>query len=154
MATRVKKEELQNYVGSETGVSDWLLIEQDRINDFADVTIDHQFIHVNEEMAAQTPFGSTIAHGFLTLSLLSQFLEGNAIGVEGTVMGLNYGFEKVRFLNPVKVNSKIRARVELAEVSEKPGNRVLINNKITIEIEGEKVPALVCNWLTMLILDK
>lgn len=152
MAKIVSKDELQSYVGEETGVSDWFHIDQDRINQFADVTMDHQFIHVDEEAAAKTPFGCTIAHGFLTLSMLSHLSIDAMVGVEGTSAVLNYGTDKVRFLNPVKVNSNIRARVKMVEVQEKPGNRVLVKNEITMEIEGERHPALVADWLTMFIL--
>lgn len=148
----VKKEDLVNYVGKETGVSDWFLIDQERINDFADVTKDHQFIHIDPEAAAKTPFGTTIAHGFLSLSMLAYLASDSTVGVEGVVMGINYGFDKVRFLSPVKVNSKIRARVTLAEVTEKPGNRILMKNSITVEIEGEKHPALIADWLTMVVI--
>lgn len=148
----VKKEDLANYIGKETGVSDWFLIDQERINDFADVTKDHQFIHIDPVAAAKTPFGTTIAHGFLSLSMLAYLASESTIGVEGVVMGINYGFDKVRFLSPVKVNSKIRARVTLAEVTEKPGNRILIKNSITVEIEGEKHPALIADWLTMVVI--
>lgn len=148
----VKKEELVDYIGKETGVSDWFLIDQERINAFADVTKDHQFIHIDPEAAAKTPFGTTIAHGFLSLSMLAYLASESTIGVEGVVMGINYGFDKVRFLSPVKVNSKIRARVTLAEITEKPGNRILMKNSITVEIEGEKHPALIADWLTMVVI--
>ncbi len=148
----VKKEDLVNFVGKETGVSEWFLIDQERINDFADVTKDHQFIHIDPEAAAKTPFGTTIAHGFLSLSMLAYLASDSTIGVEGVVMGINYGFDKVRFLSPVKVNSKIRARVTLAEVTEKPGNRILMKNSVTVEIEGEKHPALIADWLTMVVI--
>lgn len=152
MRETVKKEDLQNYVGKESGVSDWFLIDQERINQFADVTEDHQFIHIDPEAAAKTPFGTTIAHGFLTLSMLAHLASSSTIGIEGVVMGINYGFDKVRFLSPVKVNSKIRARVTLAEVTEKSGNRILLKNSITVEIEGEKHPALIADWLTMVVI--
>lgn len=152
MRETVKKEDLQNYVGKESGVSDWFLIDQERINQFADVTEDHQFIHIDPEAAAKTPFGTTIAHGFLTLSMLAHLASSSTISIEGVVMGINYGFDKVRFLSPVKVNSKIRARVTLAEVTEKPGNRILMKNSITVEIEGEKHPALIADWLTMVVI--
>ena len=148
----VKKEELAGFVGKETGVSDWFLIDQERINEFADVTKDHQYIHIDPEAAAKTPFGTTIAHGFLSLSMLSHLAGGAIVGVDGAVMGINYGFDKVRFLSPVKVDSKIRARVVLAEVTEKPGNRILLKNSITVEIEGEKHPALIADWLTMAVI--
>ena len=152
MRELVKKEDLQNHVGKESGVSDWFLIDQERINQFADVTEDHQFIHIDPVAAAKTPFGTTIAHGFLSLSMLAHLASSSTISIEGVVMGINYGFDKVRFLSPVKVNSKIRARVVLSEVTEKPGNRILMKNSITVEIEGEKHPALIADWLTMVVL--
>ncbi|PCI61892.1 MAG: protein dehydratase [Kordiimonadales bacterium] len=153
MGKTVTKEELNSYIGKETGVSDWFLIDQERINQFADVTGDHQFIHVDPEAAAKTPFGTTIAHGFLTLSMLSHLGEGSMLTVDGAVMGVNYGTDKVRFLSPVKVNSEIRARVKLADVTEKAGGtRLLLKNEITIEIKDEKHPALVAEWLTMVFL--
>lgn len=153
MADVITKDQLSDYIGKETGLSDWFLIDQERINKFADVTEDHQFIHVDKEAAAKTPFGTTIAHGFLTLSLLSHLAGSGMVQVKGTVMGINYGTDKVRFMNPVKVDSKIRARVKLVEVSEKPGNRLLIKNEITIEIEGEDRPALIAEWLSMIVVN-
>lgn len=152
MAKVVAKEELQDYIGKETGVSDWFKVDQERINKFADVTEDHQFIHIDPVAAAKTPFGTTIAHGFLTLSLLTPLAADASLGVKGTMMGVNYGTDKVRFMSPVKVDSEIRARVKLAEVNEKPGNRLLIKNEITIEIKGEDRPALIAEWLTMVFL--
>ncbi len=149
MSKTVSKEELKDYIGKETGVSDWFLIDQDRINKFADVTLDHQFIHVDPEAAAQTPLGTTIAHGFLTLSMLAHLATSSMLSIEGTKMGVNYGTEKVRFLSPVKVDSEIRARVKLVEVTEKPGNRLLLKNEVTVEINGEQHPALIAEWLTM-----
>ncbi len=152
MSKIVSKEELDDYIGKETGVSDWFLIDQDRINKFADVTLDHQFIHVDPKAAAETPFGTTIAHGFLTLSMLAHLATSSMLGIEGTKMGVNYGTEKVRFLSPVKVDSEIRARVKLVEVTEKPGGRLLLKNEVTVEINGEKHPALIAEWLTMVFL--
>ena len=149
MATVVSKDELAGYIGKETGVSSWMKIDQERINKFADVTLDHQFIHIDPEAAAKTPFGTTIAHGFLTLSLLSHLASDGTLGVEGAVMGVNYGCDKVRFMSPVKVDSEIRARVKLVSVDEKPGNRILLKNEITMEINGEERPALIAEWLTM-----
>ena len=124
---------------------------QDRINTFADCTEDHQFIHVDLEKAAQTPFGGTIAHGFLTLSLLAKMMEGNGIVPENTVMGLNYGFDKVRFLAPVASGKRVRAHVEVLNVDRKDDNRFLVKNSVSVEIEGEDTPALVAEWLNMLI---
>jgi acyl dehydratase len=152
MSKVVSKEELKNYIGTETGVSDWFEIDQDRINKFADVTMDHQFIHIDPVAAAKTPFGTTIAHGFLTLSMMSHLANGSMIGVEGAVMGINYGCDKVRFLSPVKVDSSIRARVKLTDVTEKGGGRLLLKSEITIEIKDEKHPAMIAEWLTMVVL--
>ncbi|MEM1021628.1 MAG: MaoC family dehydratase, partial [Pseudomonadota bacterium] len=102
--------DLQSYVGKETGLSDWIEITQPDVNAFADVTRDHQFIHVDVEKAKESPFGGTIAHGFLTLSLLSGFADGTTLALDGAKMGVNYGLEKVRFLAPVKVGKRIRGR--------------------------------------------
>jgi acyl dehydratase len=147
----VPQEEMVNAVGTKFEPSAWIEVTQDRINTFADCTEDHQFIHVDEEKAAQTPFGGTIAHGFLTLSLLSKMIEGNGIVPENTVMGLNYGFDKVRFLAPVKSGKRVRAHIEITSVEPKPGGRFLIKQAISVEIEGEETPALVAEWLSMVI---
>ncbi len=147
----VPQEEMVNAVGTKFEPSAWIEVTQDRINSFADCTEDHQFIHVDQEKAAKTPFGGTIAHGFLTLSLLSKMIEGNGIVPENTVMGLNYGFDKVRFLAPVKSGKRVRAHIEIASVDPKPGGRFLIKQAISVEIEGEETPALVAEWLSMLI---
>lgn len=152
MAITVSKDKLKDYIGKETGVSDWFKIDQERINAFADVTLDHQFIHVDPEKAAKTPFGTTIAHGFLTLSMAPYLMADAAIGIEGAVMGINYGSDKVRFMSPVKVNSEIRARSKLIDVQEKPGNRFLLKTELTMEIKGEDRPALIAEWLTMQVL--
>lgn len=136
-------------VGQELGVTDWMQIEQDRINQFAECTGDHQWIHVDEEKAAQGPFGTTIAHGYLTISLIPQFSANIGVVPEGTMMAINYGANKVRLLNPVTVGSKIRDRVALGEVTEKSGGRILVSNTHTMEIEGQEKPALVAEMLTM-----
>lgn len=149
--TTLRPDNAAELVGTEMGVSDWFLIDQGRINDFADTTVDHQFIHVDPEKAAHTPFGTTIAHGFLTLSLLPHLVSGIGSGMEGAVMGLNYGFDKIRFLAPVKVNSRVRARVKLADVQEKAPKQYLIKQEITVEIENEAKPALIAEWLTMVV---
>lgn len=141
--------DLPSLVGIELGVSDWLLIEQDRVNAFADATLDHQFIHVDPEKAAMTPFGGTIAHGFLTLSLLPHLLEGASVPVEGTLMAVNYGTDKVRFLQPVKVGQRVRARSVLASADEKRPGQWLLKQDVTVEIEGEEKPAMVAELLTM-----
>ncbi len=145
----VKAADLQATVGTDLGVSDWITIEQDRVNQFADVTEDHQFIHVNPEMAKMTPFGGPIAHGFLTLSLLSKFSEQGGLVIEGVKMGVNYGFEKVRFLAPVKVGKKVRGHFKLKAADEKRPGQFLLTYEITVEIEGEEKPALIADWLGM-----
>ncbi|MAT94936.1 MAG: nodulation protein NodN [Halioglobus sp.] len=147
----VPKEEMLDHIGTRFEPSEWIEIDQDRINTFADCTEDHQFIHVDEEAAKATPFGGTIAHGFLTLSLLSKMAEGNGIVPENVVMGLNYGFDKVRFLAPVRAGKRVRANTEIADITAKDGNRFLVKQAITVEIEGEETPALVAEWLTMVI---
>jgi acyl dehydratase len=141
--------ELPSLVGTELGVSDWLLIEQDRVNAFADATLDHQFIHIDPEKAAMTPFGGTIAHGFLTLSLLPHFLEAASVPVEGTLMAVNYGTDKVRFVQPVKVGQRIRARSVLASAVERRPGQWLLKQDVTVEIEGEEKPAMVTEFLMM-----
>lgn len=145
----VSVEELMSMAGTKLGTSEWFTIEQQRINDFADCTLDHQFIHINEEAAAKTPFGGTIAHGFLTLSLLVKLCEDIAVHPEGLAMGVNYGLNKVRFLNPVRAGKRVRAHVELASVEQKDAHRFLTTQNITVEIEGEETPALVAEWLGM-----
>ena len=151
MAVTMNKDNVRSLVGSELGVSGWIRIEQARIDAFADTTEDHQFIHVDPERAAQTPFGGTIAHGFLTLSLLPRFMADIGGGMEDAVMGLNYGFDKIRFLAPVKVNSRVRARAKLLDVQEKAPKQFLIKQEITVEIENESKPAMVGEWLTMVM---
>ncbi|MGB1068920.1 MAG: MaoC family dehydratase, partial [Henriciella sp.] len=117
----------------------------------ADCTEDHQFIHINEEMAAQTPFGGTIAHGFLTLSMLAKLSADSLIVPEGMIMGMNYGFDKVRFLTPVRAGKRIRLHNEILDIEEKPGNRYLVKMGLSVEIEGEDKPALVAEWLNMFV---
>lgn len=147
----VPKDEMVNAVGSKYEPSEWIDVTQERINTFADCTEDHQFIHIDEEKAAQTPFGGTIAHGFLTLSLMSKMVEGNGVIPENTVMGINYGFDKVRFLAPVRAGKRVRAHVEVLDVDRKDDNRFLIKQSISVEIEGEDTPALVAEWLSMVV---
>jgi acyl dehydratase len=141
--------ELQSLVGTEIGTSEWLEIDQGRIDAFAEVTEDRQFIHVNKELAEKTPFGGTIAHGFLTLSLLSHFSEASGLVIEGVKMGINYGFEKIRFLAPVPNGSRVRGRFFLKSVVEKKEGNFLITYQVTVDIEGSEKPALVADWLTL-----
>lgn len=151
MAEQIPLDRLSDHVGREVHVSNWLTIDQERIQAFADATLDHQWIHVDPVRAQTTPWGSTIAHGYLTLSLLPHLLGGGTIIPEGTVMAVNYGSEKVRFLNPVKVGSAIRARVVLAEVTEKSPGQWLFKNQVTVEIQGEDKPAMVAETLTLMV---
>ena len=146
----VNKDEIQGLVGEKVGTSDWVEMSQERINQFADVTEDHQFIHVNEQAAKMTPFGGTIAHGFLTLSMLSKLAESSTLTLEGVKMGVNYGFEKVRFINPVPSGSKIRGHFVLKSAEEKKPGQTQLNYEVTVEIEGsgEDKPALVAEWIT------
>lgn len=153
MSTAAEKacEFLGSRVGSEEGAGDWFEITQERVNDFADATLDHQFIHVDPEAAKQTPFGGTIAHGFLTLSLLvhlSASIPREREEFAGAVMGINYGFDRVRFISPVPVGARIRARSELAGADLKDANTVQTTRTITVEIEGSERPACVADWLT------
>jgi acyl dehydratase len=143
----VKK--MKERIGNELGVTEWLTIDQDRINKFADCTLDHQWIHVDEKAAAKGPFGKTIAHGYLTVSLLSHFSEKYAILPEGTMMAINYGMNKLRLINPVTVGSKIRDRISVTDVVEKEGRRVLVTTTHTVEIEGQDKPACVAEVLSM-----
>jgi acyl dehydratase len=142
-------EKISDFIGKEVGVSGWLTIDQERINKFADVTEDHQFIHVDPEAAKKTPFGATIAHGFLSLSMLSKLASGSAIIFEGVKMGVNYGFEKVRFVTPVKSGQKIRGRFTLMSADSKIPGQWSLKYAVKVEIDGEAKPALVAEWLTM-----
>ncbi|MDH3647888.1 MAG: MaoC family dehydratase [Gammaproteobacteria bacterium] len=143
--------ELKDYVGQDLGCSEWLRIDQARIDAFAEVSDDRQFVHVDPERAGKTFFGSTIAHGFLTLSLLTHLTSDLGVVPEGMTMGINYGFDKVRFLQPVKVNDEIRACSKLLDVTEKQTGHVLLKSAVTIEIRGETRPALVAEWLGLVV---
>lgn len=145
----IKRDEVESARGYEGDPSDWFEVTQDQINQFADCTLDHQFIHVDPEKAKETPFGTTIAHGFLSLSMLSHFAGAFSVAIEGVFMGVNYGFEKVRFLAPVKVGSKIRAVGSVKDIVEKNPGQFLITYDVTVEIEGEEKPALKAEWLAM-----
>ena len=138
-------------IGEELGVSRWVEVNQDRIDEFADVTMDHQWIHVDVEKAkAESPYGATIAHGFLTLSLIPGVSKDN-YRVENAKMGINYGLNKVRFTSPVPVNSRLRGSFELLEVSEVK-DALQVVNKVTVEIEGSERPACVAEWVTRVYL--
>ena len=145
----VPKNAMTNAVGMKLGPSEWIELSQQRINAFADCTEDHQFIHVDEAKAKETPFGGTIAHGFLTLSLLASLIEKIGVTPENTVMGMNYGFDKIRFLAPVKSGKRVRMVGEVLDVNQKDENRFLTTFGVSIEIEGEDTPALVAEFLLM-----
>ena len=155
-AIRGKLIPLEDYralVDGEEFVSDWLTVDQSMIDTFADATLDHQFIHVDPARAlAETPFGGTIAHGFLTLSLLSVLAFGALPGVRKTRMGINYGFDRVRFMNPVKSGAKVRGKFQLVGLTERAVS-VQSAWSATVEIEGALKPALVAHWITLAVLD-
>ena len=147
-------EKIQQMVGQEIGVSEWFEISQERINIFAEATNDHQFIHVDSEAAKSTPWGTTIAHGFLTLSLLSYLSTEAGLAPENFTMAINYGLDKVRFLEAVPVNSRIRANSKLIEVQDKKGGRWLLKSAVTIEIENVDKPAAIVEALTLFIIPE
>ncbi len=135
----------QDRVGQEIGVSDWFTVDQDRITAFADATEDHQWIHLDQDRAAAGPFGTTIAHGFLTLSLIPHLAP--ALEVPGAKMAINYGLDRLRFINPVPAGSRIRARTKLVSVDDVPGG-LHVKSEVTIELEGSEKPAAVAETLT------
>ena len=141
-------DELEARIGQDIALSPWLTIDQKRIDAFADVTQDHQFIHVDPEAAAKTVFGGPIAHGFLTLSMLSHFAEA-VPPVAGRVMGVNYGFDKIRFLAPVRAGKRVRARFHLTDLTRRSESEIMIRLLVTVEIEGEDRPALSADWLSL-----
>ena len=151
MAETISIAEYPKLVGKDLAPSPWLEISQERVNQFADATNDHQFIHVDPERASQTPFGGTIAHGYLTLSLLSDMIAASRPIPEGIAMGLNYGSDKVRYLAPVKVGQRIRAKSKIASVDEKRPGQWLVKTAVTVEIENESTPALIAEILSMFI---
>ena len=148
-----KPADLQSLIGTEIGLSKWILVDQARIDAFAEITEDRQFIHIDPVAAKQTPFGGTIAHGFLTLSLASAMSYDAVAPLEGVVMGVNYGFDKVRFLAPVPAGSNIRGRFKLLSAEDKGASggvtRWLLKHELTVEIEGAEKPALIAEWLGM-----
>jgi acyl dehydratase len=145
--------EVEGLVGTELGLSDWMEVPQSRIDKFADATDDHQFIHVDPERAAETPFGGTIAHGFLTLSLLSAMNYNCVPRVREQTMGINYGFDKVRFMAPVPAGARVRGRFVLESARFRGAGMLMATYVVTIEIENAKKPALVANWQTIIQFD-
>ena len=142
--------ELKNYIGKALGHSDWLTVDQQRVDQFAECTGDQQFIHVDPEKAAQTPFGGTIAHGFLSLSLLSRMAADVMLVPDTTRMAVNYGLDRVRFLAPVRAGKRVRGHFTLDGVDDKAAGQLLIRQTVTVEIEGEDKPALTAQWLGLI----
>ena len=142
--------DIRSRIGEEVGVSSWLTVDQSRIDAFADATEDHQFIHVDPAAAENAGFGGTIAHGFLSLSLLSRMAAEAILLPDGLKMAINYGFDRVRFLAPVKSGKRVRGRFTLDSVDEKAPGQVLLRHKVTVEIEGEEKPALTAQWLGLI----
>jgi acyl dehydratase len=149
MVTTVDIETFRQCAGRELEPSAWMEITQDRINQFADATDDHQFIHVDPEQAAKTPFGGTIAHGFLTLSMMVTLNSDTALYPEGMTMAVNYGSNKVRFMAPVPVGSRIRSTQKIVKVDEKGNSTFLVTTAVSIEIEGSPKPAMMAEVLTL-----
>jgi acyl dehydratase len=143
--------DIRARIGHEVGVSGWITIDQGRIDAFAEATEDRQFIHVDPAAAAQTPFGGTIAHGFLTLSLLSRMGAEAMLTPDGVTMAVNYGLDRVRFLAPVRSGKRVRGRFTLDSVEEKAPGQVLMRHIVTVEIEGEDKPALSAVWLALIV---
>jgi acyl dehydratase len=153
MTKKIKLEDIPALVGQELTPSPWIEITQQRVDQFAAATNDFQFIHVDPEKAAQTPFGGPIAHGFLTLSLLSFLNTQNAVMPEKLLMAINYGSDKIRYLMPVRVGKRVRSLQTVLEVTEKKPGHWLLKNQVTVEIEGEDTPALVAEILSMWVVD-
>lgn len=153
-----KASDLSGLIGQEIGVSRWIPVDQARIDAFADITEDHQFIHIDPERARQTPLGGTIAHGFLTLSLCSAMSYDALEPLEGFVMGFNYGFDRLRFIAPVRAGANIRGRFKLLSADDKgadaDGRRWLLKYEMTVEIEGSDKPALIAEWLGMQVVSE
>jgi acyl dehydratase len=145
-------DEIRSKVGKEVGVSGWILVDQARIDAFAEATEDRQFIHVDAEAAARTPFGGTVAHGFLSLSLLSAMAAEAIFVPEGLKLSVNYGLDRVRFLAPVRADSRVRGRFTLDLVEERAPGQVLMRHTVTVEIEDEDKPALTAEWLGLMFI--
>jgi acyl dehydratase len=143
---------LAGRVGQEVGVSEWIEITQSMVDQFANATLDHQYIHVDPKRATETPFGGTVAHGFLLLSLLSRMSYDALPQFENTEMGLNYGMNRLRFLSPVRTGSRVRSRFVLRGSEPKGDDRLLQTYDVTVEVEGTAKPALVAQWLTLTVL--
>lgn len=153
MVKEISLADVRGLIGTETGLSDWILVDQTMIDAFANATDDHQFIHVDPVRAAESPFGGTIAHGFLTLSLLSTMNYNCLPKVREQTMGINYGFDNVRFVAPVKVGARIRGHFVLAEARFRGAGMLMTTYDVSIEIENERKPALTARWITIIQFD-
>lgn len=154
MVSEISLSDIKSLVGQELGLSDWIVVDQKMINAFADATDDHQFIHVDPERAkAESPFGGTIAHGFLTISLLSAMNYNCLPKIREQTMGLNYGFDKIRFMAPVKTGARVRGHFTLSEARFRGAGMMMTTYDVWIEIEGEKKPALTATWITIIQFD-
>lgn len=149
----ITKNQIGQFIGAQLEPTDWFKVTQDQIDAFADCTLDKQFIHVNPEAAASTPFGSTIAHGFLTLSMLSYFAESFNVLISGITMGINKGFNRVRFVAPVRVGSQIRCHAKILEITEKKPGQFDFITEVSVEILDEEKPALVAEWLSVQVVS-
>ena len=152
MKKTIKVADIPSLAGQELEPSPWLEITQERVNQFAEATNDFQFIHVDPEKAAKTPFGGPIAHGFLSLSLLSYLNAQTAVMPENLAMGINYGSDKIRYLMPVRVGKRVRSLQTVLEVTEKKPGHWLLKTQVTVEIEGEETPALSAEILSMWVI--
>ncbi|WP_426229763.1 MaoC family dehydratase [Pararhizobium sp. DWP3-4] len=154
MPQEISLTDVKNLVGTEVGISDWITVTQETIDSFAGATDDHQFIHTDPaRAAAETPFGGTIAHGFLSLSLLSAMNYNCLPRIREQTMGINYGFDKVRFVAPVKSGAKVRGRFTMAEARFRGAGMLMVTYEVTVDIEGERKPALTATWLTIIQFD-
>lgn len=153
MPQEISLSDVKNLVGTEVGISDWITVTQNTIDGFADATDDHQFIHTDPVRAAETPFGGTIAHGFLSLSLLSAMNYNCLPRIREQTMGINYGFDKVRFVTPVKSGAKVRGRFTMAEARFRGAGMLMVTYEVTVDVEGERKPALTATWLTIIQFD-
>jgi len=149
----INKDQMSGIVGDHLGYSDWFEIDQARIDLFADATLDDQFIHVDVEKAAQTPFGGTIAHGYLLLSMFPYLTEPLWVVPEGMAMSINYGLNKVRFVSPVRAGSRVRAGASVADVSEKSPGRFMVTMDLVLELEGSESPAVIAQQLAMFVVE-
>jgi acyl dehydratase len=153
MPGEVSLKDIKPMIGQEIGVSDWIVVDQSMIDKFADATLDHQFIHVDPEKAAETPFGGTIAHGFLSLSLLSAMNYNCLPAVREQIFGMNYGFDKVRLMSPVKSGARVRGHFRLKDARLRGASIMMVTYDVTVEIENEKKPALTATWITLIQFD-